>query len=174
MPEQTTPIPVGPFETEEAARTHPAVRAIYEASRSNPRTGGLGEGNHRLLEEACTAAGVELGHYDHRILLWLADWEPQMCAVIAGLITRAVSVDVDRKEPQPARPFALPGDVRDDNFAITAFAAYRGWEDAQQAVAAFRMLTEDERVNWRAAADGVRILGDLFAGPLAAQASADA
>lgn len=47
------------------------------------------EGNRRLLEEACTATGVRLGAYDHRILLWLAGWEPSTCAVIAGLITRA-------------------------------------------------------------------------------------
>jgi hypothetical protein len=32
---------------------------------------------------------VELGAYDHRILVWLAGWEPTICAVIAGLITRA-------------------------------------------------------------------------------------
>lgn len=59
---------------------------------------------------------------------------------------------------------ALPGDVSADNYAITAFGAYNGFEDGQQAVAAFRMLTEGERENWRAAADGVRVLGDLFAG----------
>jgi len=42
--------------------------------------------NHRMLCEACTAAGVELGACDHAILTWLAGYEPQACAVIAGLI----------------------------------------------------------------------------------------
>ena len=40
------------------------------------------------MEDACTAAGVRLGAYDHRILVRLAGWEPATCAVIAGMITR--------------------------------------------------------------------------------------
>ena len=44
---------------------------------------------HRILEDACSAAGVETGAYDHRILAWLAGWGPGTCAVVAGLITRA-------------------------------------------------------------------------------------
>jgi hypothetical protein len=74
----------GPFETERQAAD--AARHIYD---SPPGTGAWGDGNHRLMEDACTAAGVELGAYDHRILLWLAGWEPATCAVVAGLITRA-------------------------------------------------------------------------------------
>lgn len=79
----------GPFETEDDARLTPAVRAVYEAARASNRRGAMGELNHRMLDEACTAAGVELGAYDHRILLWLAVFEPQMCAVFAKLIRRA-------------------------------------------------------------------------------------
>jgi hypothetical protein len=45
--------------------------------------------NARMLEDACTAAGVELGAYDRRIIAWLAGWEPQTVAVICGLISRA-------------------------------------------------------------------------------------
>ena len=30
-----------------------------------------------------------MGAYDRRILAWLAGFEPQTCAVVAGLITRA-------------------------------------------------------------------------------------
>jgi hypothetical protein len=75
-------LPVGPFETEQDATRHPAVQEIYESAN-------LADAQHRLLEEACTAAGVELGHYDHRVILWLANYEPQMCAVVAALITRA-------------------------------------------------------------------------------------
>jgi hypothetical protein len=74
----------GPYETERQAAD--ATRHIYD---SPPGTGAWGDGNHRLMEDACTAAGVQLGAYDHRILVWLAGWEPATCAVIAGLITRA-------------------------------------------------------------------------------------
>jgi hypothetical protein len=74
----------GPFETEREARN--TVRHITD---SPPGTGAWGHGNHRLLEDACRAAGVELGAYDHAILLWLAGWEPSTVAVVAGLIARA-------------------------------------------------------------------------------------
>ena len=33
----------------------------------------------------------KIGGYDLKILAWLAGWEPQVCAVVAGLITRARS-----------------------------------------------------------------------------------
>lgn len=74
----------GPYETEREAVA--SVRHIHD---SPPGTGAWTAGSHRLLCEALTAAGVELGAYDHRIVGWLAGWEPQTCAVIAGLITRA-------------------------------------------------------------------------------------
>jgi hypothetical protein len=79
----------GPYQTEAQARERPAVRAIYDAVHADRRRGVMAEGSHRLLEQACTTANVELGAYDRRILAWLAGWEPQTCAVIAGLITRA-------------------------------------------------------------------------------------
>ena len=41
------------------------------------------------LAEACEAAGADLGAYDARVLDWLAGFEDAMCAVVAGLITRA-------------------------------------------------------------------------------------
>ena len=44
---------------------------------------------HRILKEACSAAGVETGVYDDGILLWLAGWGPETCAVVVGLVTRA-------------------------------------------------------------------------------------
>jgi hypothetical protein len=79
----------GPYETEAQARE--AVRAIYEAAHATSRRGVMAEGNHKLLEDACRVAGVQLGAYDHRILTWLAGWEPQTCAVVAGLISRAAA-----------------------------------------------------------------------------------
>jgi hypothetical protein len=82
----------GPFETEQDVRELPAVRAIYDAmhaSRRPPHHRSIGdERNHRLLCEKLTAAGVELGAYDHQIVAWLAGWEPQTCAVVAGWVTR--------------------------------------------------------------------------------------
>ena len=81
----TTAAAAGPFDTEEQVRVLPAVRAVYAAYRTDPGTGKMAPHNHRLLCEALTAAGVELGAYDHRIAGWLAGWEPQTVAVIAEL-----------------------------------------------------------------------------------------
>src|SRR6266568_3723268 len=72
----------GPFGTEYEAR------ASVEHILSSP-TEAMRDGNHRLLEDACRAAGVELGKWDERILVWLAKWEPSTVAVVAGLIARA-------------------------------------------------------------------------------------
>lgn len=79
----------GPFETEQQARELPAVRAVYEAFRADPGVGKMTPHNRRMLGRACEAAGVATGRYDDRIIEWLAGWEPQMCAVVAGLVTRA-------------------------------------------------------------------------------------
>ena len=67
----------GPFETEGEARSAPEVRAAYEAAHSSPRRGVMTEHNHRMLCEAAEAAGAVLGAYDHRILSWLAGYEPR-------------------------------------------------------------------------------------------------
>ena len=79
----------GPLETERQARELPAVRAVYAAFRADPGVGKMTPHNLAMLEGACEAAGVGLGAYDRRILAWLAGFEPQACAVVAGLITRA-------------------------------------------------------------------------------------
>jgi hypothetical protein len=81
--------PHGPYETEDEARTDPAVRAVYDAMRATTRRGVMTDHSEALITGACEAAGVELGAYDARIVRWLAGFEPQACAVIAGLITRA-------------------------------------------------------------------------------------
>jgi hypothetical protein len=72
----------GPYETQRQAAD--TVRHI-----TGSRVESWTDGCHRLIEDACTAAGVQLDAYDHRVLLWLAGWEPSTCAVIAGLIRRA-------------------------------------------------------------------------------------
>jgi hypothetical protein len=79
----------GPFESEQQALGTPAVREIYAAFRARPGQGGMHPGSLAMLRAACEGADVELGAYDLRILSWLAGWEPQICAVIAGLVTRA-------------------------------------------------------------------------------------
>src|SRR6266700_927094 len=67
----------GPYETEAEARA--AAACVYAAAHASSRRGVMTEQNHRLLCEAIGAAGTELGTYDHRIILWLAGWEPQVC-----------------------------------------------------------------------------------------------
>jgi hypothetical protein len=59
----------GPFETERQALDRPAVRAAY-AAITGPGTGTLE--SLAILEDALSAAGVELGAYDRRIVNWLA------------------------------------------------------------------------------------------------------
>ena len=79
----------GPYETEHQVRQLPAVRAICDAFERDPGAGKMIPHCRRILDDACSAAGVETGAYDHRILVWLAGWGPETCAVVAGLITRA-------------------------------------------------------------------------------------
>jgi alpha-ketoglutarate-dependent taurine dioxygenase len=66
-------------------------------------------------------------------------------------------------ETTPERPF-LPRDMSADTVPITAYAAYRGFTDWQEAVAAWRNLTEAKRENWRAATHGAVLASDLERG----------
>jgi hypothetical protein len=78
----------GPFGTGAEARA--AARALG----GEPRPGWsiLSPDQRRaMLTAACEAAGVELGAYDERVIGWLAGWEDETCAVVAGLITRAAA-----------------------------------------------------------------------------------
>lgn len=77
----------GPYETERQARAD--VAGIFAESYQSCRRGALSEANLAYLREACERTGVTLGAYDSRILAWLGDWEPETCAVLVGLITRA-------------------------------------------------------------------------------------
>ena len=81
----------GPFETEDDARLTPAVRAAYEAMRAEKP--GDKSACLAILAGACAAAGVGLGAYDESVLRWLANYEPQICAVIAGIVARAAGRD---------------------------------------------------------------------------------
>lgn len=77
----------GPYETGRQARAD--VAGIYAASHHSYRRGVLSEANLAYLQETCERTGVALGVYDSRILAWLACREPETCAVLVGLITRA-------------------------------------------------------------------------------------
>jgi len=79
----------GPFETESEALAAPAVRAVYRAYDAG--TASLHDGAADLLLSACERADVTLGAYDRRILLWLAGFEPQAAAAVAGVIARAAA-----------------------------------------------------------------------------------
>lgn len=70
----------GPFETEREV-----LGAIGYPGRPYPSA----DANEFALLDACARAGVQLGEYDRRIITWLSGWEPQTCAVIAGIILRA-------------------------------------------------------------------------------------
>jgi hypothetical protein len=80
-------VTIPPLDSEHEALALPQVRAIYEANRDGPAT--LAEGNAALLTEAMVSAGVRFGAYDSRILAWLATWDPQVVASIAGWVERA-------------------------------------------------------------------------------------
>lgn len=79
----------GPYETQQQVRELPAVRAIYDAMYASRRHAPGIELAYRLLDEACEAASVKVGTYDHRVLTWLASSEPKVCAVVADMISRA-------------------------------------------------------------------------------------
>lgn len=82
-------VPGGPYETRRQAADD--VAEVYARCRISVRRGVMSEANLALLEDTCKQAGVRLGRYDSQILAWLAAWEPETCAVIAGLIFRAHS-----------------------------------------------------------------------------------
>jgi hypothetical protein len=62
----------GPYETERQAVKDPAVRAAWAAWDADPGVGKMAAHNARMLEEVLTAAGVELGANDRRIVAWLS------------------------------------------------------------------------------------------------------
>jgi hypothetical protein len=63
------------------------VQAVYRAYEVGITS--LRDGAADLLLSACEQAGVTLGAYDRRILVWLAGFEPQAAAAVAGVIVRA-------------------------------------------------------------------------------------
>jgi len=91
-----------PYETERQATA--AVAGIYANCELSNQRGVMGEANLAFLRESCDQAGVALGAFDTRILAWLAGWEPETCAVVAGLVTRAYAAGLSA--PGPTGPLA--------------------------------------------------------------------
>ena len=89
----------GPYETEREA-----IEAVRHIHGLEPGLAPWTESNLGLLYGACNAAGVMLGEYDAQVLAWLARWEPQTCAVVAGLITRAHAAGQEPGGPGTAQP----------------------------------------------------------------------
>jgi hypothetical protein len=82
----------GPFETEREVLESPTVQAIYAELGRTPVPGELTAANLKMLLDAVSIAAVSVGAYDVDVLEWLAGHDPQVCAVIASLITRASEV----------------------------------------------------------------------------------
>lgn len=63
------------------------------------------------LRDTLTAAGVELGAYDTRIVDWLAGWEWGTLAVIASWVARAAQTRAPAPVALPSRFDASPAEV---------------------------------------------------------------
>jgi len=75
----------GPYNSEREAHAD-----AMKAGSTEPGAAALGEHQKAaLLKAACAAAKVETGHYDDRVIRWLAGWEDATVMVVAGLIERA-------------------------------------------------------------------------------------
>jgi hypothetical protein len=94
-------LPTGPFETEDQALADPSVAGIYEGMRRSDAR--MQDGAAAMILAACQAAGVILGAYDARIVRWLAGFEPQAAAAVAGIITRAAAGKPDADAPRCAQ-----------------------------------------------------------------------
>lgn len=127
----------GPFESESQALAAPAVRAVYRAYDAG--TTSLRDGAADLLLSACEKAGVTLGAYDRRILVWLAGFEPQAAAAVAGIIVRAAV----------RSPHEVAFDLSDD-YAVTYFClseSLQAWR-ARQREQAIDEGGNKEREQW--------------------------
>ena len=91
----------GPFDSEDEVLADAGVQQIYARMRAS-REFRMQDGSAALIFTACALAGVELGGYDVRIIRWVAGFEPQSSAVIAGLITRAAAGKQDAAAPADA------------------------------------------------------------------------
>jgi hypothetical protein len=78
----------GPYESRDGARRAPEVAAAYDRFAGD-QSGGLATAGLAMLLGACEDAGVTLGAFDQRILTWLAGFDIEASAAVAGIIRRA-------------------------------------------------------------------------------------
>jgi hypothetical protein len=123
--------PHGPFESEDQALAESAVQAVYEAFRRSPGQGKMQAGGAAMIEDACKRAGITLGAYDLKIIRWLAGFEPQACAVIAGLVARAAGRGGEQLAEIKLVLDAFDWEVSDRQYALEAIDdIIRGGESA--------------------------------------------
>ena len=70
-------------------RLRKAIKHWRHITGLPPGTGPRPSASVQLVEDACAAAGVELGAYDREVVASLADCEPWVAVAFAGLICRA-------------------------------------------------------------------------------------
>jgi hypothetical protein len=137
----------GPFATEQEARA--AAHAVIPPERG---WSILSEAqNRQLLARACETAGVELGAYGRRILIWLAGYEDSICAVIADLFIRAH--EAGKKAAIPPRTVVFGLMAGDDYFVLTE--ALGEFASRQRHEAANDPDSADSRHQWADAADAM-------------------
>jgi hypothetical protein len=137
----------GPFETEREARA-----AAHQVVRPEPGWSTLHKSqNLFVLEQACEAAGVELGVYDRQILDWLAGFEDSVCAVVAGLVAREVAAT------RPG-PRCVTFDLTKDHHAEMYFMLTQALEDfaIKERDEAAREEGNSSRERWADLADAMR------------------
>lgn len=156
----------GPFQTERDARAAAHAAMAPEAGWSILRS----PQNRLLLEEACKAAGVELGAYDAQILGWLAGFEDSTCSAVAGLVTRAAAGTPARNIQHPPAPGETPNvpaspgphavvyDLAADDQGTTYFVLTEALEEfaARQRDQAETEGGSEARDRWAARADAMR------------------
>lgn len=91
----------GPYATERDV--YPETRPLYETARTSRDFCSLTSLNRARLLTTCAENGVRLGEFDHRILAWLAGFEPETCQVIADIIRRAHIAGTRRAPREPDR-----------------------------------------------------------------------
>jgi hypothetical protein len=92
----------GPYATESEALAEPmpqTIRALHAAGMVRSGDPDRLVRNTVLdhLLDACEAAGVDLGAYDHRVLNWLADHR-SVAQVVIGLIRRAADTGGENRD----------------------------------------------------------------------------
>lgn len=95
-------VPVfGPYDLESAAAAEPLPRATVRLYRTHG-VGAAGDTVEEYLLDVLRSLGVELGVYDRRILVWIANrCEPVVAQVFLGLITRAYVAGRAAEGPPP-------------------------------------------------------------------------